>query len=70
MGKQKMMDIYVQEITALVYLKRVPEETKDVVLKVAYSFNAVVDKVDNFPVPAFLQNLGTFSSRCERDECQ
>lgn len=49
MGKQKMMDICVQEITALVYLKRVPEETKDVVLKVAYSFNAVVDKVDNFP---------------------
>lgn len=36
-------------ITALVYLKRVPEETKDVVLKVASCFNSVVDKVDIFP---------------------
>ena len=42
------MDIYMQEITALVYLQRVPQETKSVVLTVADSFVNVVGKAEVF----------------------
>lgn len=34
-ANRKMMGIYVQEVTALVYLKRVPEQTKKHVFLIA-----------------------------------
>ena len=41
-ANRKMMDIYVQEVTALVYLKRVPEQTKKHVFLIAdYSFEVL-----------------------------
>ena len=41
-----MIDIYVQEVTALVYLQKVPLETKDVVLQVARSCQHVLFRAE------------------------
>ena len=45
-ANRKMMDIYVQEITALMCLQRVPPSNKDLVTTVASSFTEVVDKAE------------------------
>ena len=42
------MGIYIQEITALVYLQRVPADTKSIILTVADSFLNVVNKAEVF----------------------
>ena len=71
-ANKKMMDIYVQEITAVVYLKRIPQDSKDVVLKIVSAFPAVVDKVETFLracIPT-IQDPGAFYSKCKRDACQ
>lgn len=47
-ANRKMMDIYIQEITAVVYLQRMPAETKSVILTVADSFLNVVNKAEIF----------------------
>ena len=47
-ANRRMMDIYVQEVTALVYLKRVPEHTKNHVLMVSDSFLQVLAKAELF----------------------
>eukprot|EP00435_Cladocopium_sp_Y103_P028739 s1351_g7.t1 len=45
-ANRKMMDIYVQEVTALIYLKRVPPATREVVTTVADSFLLVLNKAE------------------------
>ena len=47
-ANRRMMDIYVQEVTALVYLKRIPEHTKNHVLMVSDSFLQVLAKAELF----------------------
>ena len=41
-ANRKMMDIYVQEVTALVYLQRLPTQTKETVIAVAGAFPQVL----------------------------
>lgn len=47
-ANRRMMDIYVQEITAMIYLQRVPEATKDKVLQVASAFPAVLKQAQQY----------------------
>ena len=45
---RKMMDIYVQEMTALIYLQRVPDSTRSRVLSIASSFPSVLHRARQF----------------------
>eukprot|EP00435_Cladocopium_sp_Y103_P019932 s4028_g4.t2 len=45
-ANRKMMDIYIQEVTAQIYLQKVPAATKDIVLAVADSFLLVLNKAE------------------------
>ena len=45
-ANRKMMDIYIQEVSALMYLMRVPVSSKNKVLTVADSFPGVLDKAE------------------------
>eukprot|EP00435_Cladocopium_sp_Y103_P013722 s2211_g3.t1 len=60
-ANRKMMDIYVQEVTALVYLKKVPLEAKNMVLLVADSFVNEMQKASNegayFVLPSQLNGV-------------
>ena len=47
-ANRKMMDIYVQEVTAQLYLQKVPPESKQTVLQVASSFSAVLQRAQAF----------------------
>lgn len=47
-ANRKMMDIYVQEISAILYLQRVPPTTKEKVLQVASAFPAVLRRAQQF----------------------
>eukprot|EP00435_Cladocopium_sp_Y103_P036173 s3587_g9.t1 len=47
-ANKKMMEIYVQEISALTYLTKVPQASKDRVLAVAGSFLNVLNKAEVF----------------------
>ena len=47
-ANRRMMEIYVQEMSALLYLRKVPLETKEQVLSVASSFLEVVQKAEIF----------------------
>eukprot|EP00435_Cladocopium_sp_Y103_P050885 s1879_g15.t1 len=47
-ANKKMMDIYVQEITAVTYLQRIPSEAKATILTVADSFVRVLAKAEIF----------------------
>eukprot|EP00438_Fugacium_kawagutii_P026376 Skav206097 [mRNA] locus=scaffold2150:279958:280638:- [translate_table: standard] len=47
-ANRKMMDIYVQEISALVYLQKVPKPTKDLVVQISSSFPAVLARAQQY----------------------
>ena len=47
-ANRKMMEIYVQEVSALIYLKKVPEKTKDRVVCLAAAFLPLLDKAWEF----------------------
>lgn len=69
-ANRKMMDIYIQEITAVVYLQRMPAATKSVVLTVADSFLNVVNIAETFIQAKIPTNAWPVYSRCNRDRCQ
>ena len=43
-ANRRMMDIYVQEVTALVYLKQIPSQARDLVTSIASSFEPVLQR--------------------------
>ena len=45
-ANRRMMDVYVQEVTALVYLKQVPPQARETVLQVAAAFSEVCLRAD------------------------
>ena len=47
-ANRKMMEIYVQEVSALLYLKKVPVKTKDRVITLASAFLPLLDKAWEF----------------------
>lgn len=47
-ANRKMMDIYVQEISALVYLQKIDPRTKDKVLQISESFPAVLARAQQY----------------------
>jgi len=68
-ANRKMMDIYVQEVTALVYLKRVPEQSKKHVFLIAdFILLRCCTKQQFSPKLVFLRAHGMFYFVCERDE--
>ena len=47
-ANRKMLDIYIQEVTALVYLQRIPLQAKNIILQIAGAFIPVLEKSCTF----------------------
>eukprot|EP00435_Cladocopium_sp_Y103_P012322 s1186_g3.t1 len=66
-ANRRMMEIYVQEMSALLYLRRVPLETNELVLSIASSFLEVIQKADAFvkaKIPALQKSWPVMGDIC------
>jgi len=53
----RIMEVYIQEVSSLLYLQKIPRQSRDLILEVAAFFGQVVQRADNFLSSAIPTNV-------------